>query len=75
MVDNRGSVNVESKYRVVNADQDDPRETRVKSTMPSEMRSISAADWITVAVLCFVNLINYMDRFTIAGESYFILRI
>ncbi|XP_014478043.1 PREDICTED: protein spinster isoform X1 [Dinoponera quadriceps] len=35
--------------------------------MPSEMRSINRSDWITVAVLCFVNLINYMDRFTIAG--------
>lgn len=24
--------------------------------------------WFTVIVLCFVNLINYMDRFTIAGR-------
>lgn len=29
---------------------------------------ISATEWFTVLVLCFVNLINYMDRFTIAGE-------
>ncbi|XP_037041288.1 protein spinster isoform X3 [Bradysia coprophila] len=28
---------------------------------------ISATEWFTVLVLCFVNLINYMDRFTIAG--------
>ncbi|XP_077268461.1 lysolipid transporter protein spinster isoform X1 [Temnothorax americanus] len=67
MVDDRAPVNTENKYRAVNADQDDPRETRVKATMPSELRSISAADWITVVVLCFVNLINYMDRFTVAG--------
>lgn len=33
--------------------------------------SISARDWFTVSVLCFVNLINYMDRFTIAGELIF----
>lgn len=24
---------------------------------------------ITVSILCFVNLINYMDRYTIAGDS------
>uniref|UniRef100_A0A2M4BHV4 Putative sugar transporter/spinster transmembrane protein n=1 Tax=Anopheles marajoara TaxID=58244 RepID=A0A2M4BHV4_9DIPT len=29
--------------------------------------AIGASSWFTVAVLCFVNLINYMDRFTIAG--------
>uniref|UniRef100_A0A1I8JU77 Major facilitator superfamily (MFS) profile domain-containing protein n=1 Tax=Anopheles funestus TaxID=62324 RepID=A0A1I8JU77_ANOFN len=28
---------------------------------------IGANAWFTVIVLCFVNLINYMDRFTIAG--------
>lgn len=26
--------------------------------------------WFTVIVLCFVNLINYMDRFTIAGKNH-----
>lgn len=30
--------------------------------------SITYTEWFTVTVLCFVNLINYMDRFTIAGE-------
>ncbi|XP_050074167.1 protein spinster isoform X2 [Anopheles maculipalpis] len=29
--------------------------------------TIGATAWFTVIVLCFVNLINYMDRFTIAG--------
>uniref|UniRef100_A0A1Q3FX49 Putative sugar transporter/spinster transmembrane protein n=2 Tax=Culex tarsalis TaxID=7177 RepID=A0A1Q3FX49_CULTA len=28
---------------------------------------VTATAWFTVGVLCFVNLINYMDRFTIAG--------
>jgi len=28
---------------------------------------VSRADWITLAILTFVNLINYMDRYTIAG--------
>lgn len=30
--------------------------------------SITLQEWFTVSVLCFVNLINYMDRFTIAGK-------
>ncbi|XP_035784897.1 protein spinster-like isoform X1 [Anopheles albimanus] len=36
-------------------------------TVTTTMGSTSASAWFTVAVLCFVNLINYMDRFTIAG--------
>lgn len=31
---------------------------------------ITKMQWFTVIVLCFVNLINYMDRFTIAGEFF-----
>ncbi|XP_058457620.1 protein spinster isoform X1 [Malaya genurostris] len=36
-------------------------------TIPSGISSVSRTAWFTVVVLCFVNLINYMDRFTIAG--------
>lgn len=32
--------------------------------------AIGYTEWFTVGVLCFVNLINYMDRFTIAGKSH-----
>lgn len=32
---------------------------------------ITYQEWFTVGVLCFVNLINYMDRFTIAGKIKF----
>lgn len=32
-----------------------------------ESSSVTKRQIITVAILCFVNLINYMDRFTIAG--------
>jgi len=72
MVEDRTPINTENKYCIVNADQRNiSRETRIKVTMPSELRSINMSDWITIAVLCFVNLINYMDRFTIAGEFYF----
>jgi uncharacterized membrane protein len=36
--------------------------------MGGNSTKITARQWITVAILCFVNLINYMDRFTIAGK-------
>ncbi|XP_020279070.1 protein spinster isoform X2 [Pseudomyrmex gracilis] len=67
MVDDTATIHKDTKYRIVNADQKDSRETRVKTTMPSEIRSVSVSDWLTVGILCFVNLINYMDRFTVAG--------
>ncbi|KAK9295961.1 hypothetical protein QLX08_009863 [Tetragonisca angustula] len=58
------------EYHMVNAEnaQNTSRERRgVKRQIFSDIRMISRIDWITVSVLCFVNLINYMDRFTIAG--------
>ena len=37
---------------------------------PAESRVISPKrSYIAVAVLCYVNLINYIDRYTIAGET------
>lgn len=60
------------EYRMVNAEnaQNTSRERRIKGmivTMSSDLRLVSKGDWMTVGVLCFVNLINYMDRFTVAG--------
>ncbi|XP_017078786.1 protein spinster isoform X3 [Drosophila eugracilis] len=37
------------------------------NAVPSRFSYVVRSDWFTVTVLCFVNLINYMDRFTIAG--------
>lgn len=42
----------------------------------NENSPITACQWMTVGILCFVNLINYMDRYTIAGiltkiQAYF----
>ncbi|XP_052842870.1 protein spinster isoform X3 [Drosophila gunungcola] len=37
------------------------------AAVPSRLSSVARSHWFTVTVLCFVNLINYMDRFTIAG--------
>ncbi|XP_045477663.1 protein spinster isoform X4 [Harmonia axyridis] len=30
-------------------------------------KDVTTREWIAIFILCFVNLINYMDRFTIAG--------
>ncbi|XP_035725296.1 protein spinster-like isoform X1 [Vespa mandarinia] len=35
--------------------------------MPSDFRQIRRNEWVTVIILFFINLINYMDRFTVAG--------
>jgi hypothetical protein len=35
----------------------------------ASLRSVTVREWVAVFVLCFVNLINYMDRFTIAGKA------
>lgn len=75
MVDEGAVPNVSTyEYHMVNAEnaQNTSRERRrVKRQMFSDLRMISRIDWITVGVLCFVNLINYMDRFTIAGMYLF----
>ena len=33
-----------------------------------EGRRVSGVEWLTVIILLYVNLINYMDRFTLAGK-------
>ncbi|KAH8285024.1 hypothetical protein KR054_004016 [Drosophila jambulina] len=39
----------------------------LQSAVPTRFAAVGRSHWFTVTVLCFVNLINYMDRFTIAG--------
>lgn len=36
-------------------------------TARAPLMDVSSREWVTISILCFVNLINYMDRFTIAG--------
>lgn len=38
------------------------------------LKDVTIKEWIVVAILCFINLINYMDRFTLAGKFFFILK-
>ncbi|XP_026480596.1 protein spinster-like isoform X2 [Ctenocephalides felis] len=40
------------------------------------LKTVTRTEWTTVLILCFINLINYMDRYTMAGilgdiQSYF----
>lgn len=39
-----------------------------RSKMQASCGGVTLSQWVTMAILCFVNLINYMDRYTIAGE-------
>ncbi|KAK0097063.1 hypothetical protein PV326_003402 [Microctonus aethiopoides] len=62
--------NVSRQY-LVNDGPDAPEninnEIKNRADNNNEDRSITKREWITVTILCFVNLINYMDRTTIAG--------
>ena len=47
-----------------------PSNSNVKSDYSkSSPNHISKTQWCAVAILTFINLINYMDRYTIAGKS------
>lgn len=47
-----------------------------KQSDEASFGSVTTKEWLVVLVLCFVNLINYMDRFTVSGNvcSYDYLR-
>lgn len=47
------------------ADMSTGKETK---NLTITLKDVSLRQWVTIAILCFVNLINYMDRFTIAGK-------
>lgn len=47
-------------------------ENSEESAPNSGTRTVSAKEWVIVVILCFVNLINYMDRFTLAGKWHYV---
>jgi hypothetical protein len=51
---------------------EDPRNTTEERTEEGSFGTVKYKEWMCVITLCFINLINYMDRFTIAGESMII---
>lgn len=50
-------------------EDDRKSQRRRNSETDQSFSAVSTSQWFTVGVLCFINLINYMDRFTIAGKS------
>ncbi|KAB5522466.1 hypothetical protein PHYPO_G00159840 [Pangasianodon hypophthalmus] len=60
----RSSTNGIHRYSSIasESEENQPLITNINNTMPSRRRS-----YVAVAVLCYVNLLNYMDRYTIAG--------
>uniref|UniRef100_A0A182QA56 Uncharacterized protein n=1 Tax=Anopheles farauti TaxID=69004 RepID=A0A182QA56_9DIPT len=59
----------EAEMQVARRNQNGEETDTDTDTDTMASRSSMASAWFTVGVLCFVNLINYMDRFTIADES------
>lgn len=47
------------------------RESEENSENERSWGDITLKEWVAVGVLCYVNLINYMDRFTVAGKMGF----
>lgn len=54
--------------RSLSGDGHDDNKTLEQQHSRASLSSVTGKQWFTVAVLCFINLINYMDRFTIAGK-------
>lgn len=73
----RNTVNMEvstlpsnhSQQHLMHSEDSESSDPNIERTNMSEItyKDVSWTHWITVAILFFVNLINYMDRYTIAG--------
>lgn len=60
---------MDPEIRENNSQQDLVRDTEdVSDQNEKTLRDLKFREWLAVLILCFVNLINYMDRFTIAGK-------
>ena len=57
-----------SSQALVHAGVDEGKVEFKKGCSVSTSGHVTARQWITVAVLVYVNLINYMDRLTLAGR-------
>lgn len=62
--------NTSNQQLVINGDNDSAttllheKQSRRRDTLSD----VTFKEYMTVGILCFVNLINYMDRFTLAGK-------
>lgn len=62
--------NTSNQQLVINGDNDSATALlQEKQTRRMDnLRDVTFIEYLTVGVLCYVNLINYMDRFTLAGK-------
>lgn len=61
--------NTSNQQLVINNDNDSATALlQEKRERRETLRDVSLSEYMTIGVLCFVNLINYMDRFTLAGK-------
>ena len=61
LVDNSSSTNLDDNDINVRTSYDDNDNSNYG------FGDVTRSQWIIVIILCYVNLINYMDRYTIAG--------
>lgn len=64
--------NTSNQQLIINNGDNDSSTTLLQSKPArrrDDIREVTLMEYFTVGILCFVNLINYMDRFTIAGKS------
>ncbi|XP_013186865.1 protein spinster isoform X1 [Amyelois transitella] len=60
--------NTSNQQLVLNGDNESATALLEKqSRRRDNLRDVTFLEYMTVGILCFVNLINYMDRFTLAG--------
>lgn len=61
--------NTSNQQLVINNDNDSATALlQEKRARRETLRDVSLSEYMTIGVLCYVNLINYMDRFTLAGK-------
>ncbi|XP_053609288.1 protein spinster isoform X2 [Plodia interpunctella] len=60
--------NTSNQQLVLNGDNESATALLEKQARRRDnLRDVTFLEYMTVGILCFVNLINYMDRFTVAG--------
>lgn len=66
-----------SKEEGVTKKMEDTNYSKYPSTILVDVKTTSSSSnsraYITVAILCLVNLLNYMDRYTVAGKKITVL--
>lgn len=58
----------QSSQQLVNSGEEVCEENSDTVIESVEDSRVSFKEWVAVTILCFVNLINYMDRYTLAGK-------